>query len=363
MASVCYGGSIRMYPEVENVDRDPMFEEGYPHKMPKVYLEGWGESYFPQYCFDWDDDSVVVVRNRGVVKYTRSSFVELLAKNEEGEIVWMDGRHAPYSDCWKGEYLNEERGATEYTVEEYDFDTATKRRYKVILDKESELDTQDYRSLSKFVDADKLGSHFEIKDGVLLQYVGNDRDWVIPEGVTEIGYDPFWSDKEFESIVIPSTLVKIPCSLFERCKVKEIIVDEGNPKYYTNDGCLVDKETGTLVWVYSGNVVPSDDSIHKIGYNAFCNRKDLESIEIPDGITEIDNCAFVGCANLKSVVIPDSVTHIGGRAFVGCESLKEIIGCDNFSEIVKCRFNSNLVKEDGEWTIVEEVCTFGDLPF
>ena len=75
--------------------------------------------FFPQYCFDWDDDSVVLVRDKHVLKYTRSSFVELLAKNEEGEIVWMDGRRAPYSNCWDGEYLNEERGACEYTIEEY----------------------------------------------------------------------------------------------------------------------------------------------------------------------------------------------------------------------------------------------------
>ena len=110
MSSVYYGGSLRMNPEPEMLDRDPMFEEGYPHKVPKVYLEGHGEAYFPQYCFDWDDDSVVLVRDKHVLKYTRSSFVELLAKNEEGKIVWMDGRRAPYSNCWDGEYLNEYRG-------------------------------------------------------------------------------------------------------------------------------------------------------------------------------------------------------------------------------------------------------------
>ena len=86
-----YGGSIRMIPDVKNKktisvsdeDFDSMFDEGYPHIMPKVYLEGHGEAYFPQYCFDWDDDSVVLVRDKHVLKYTRSSFVELLAKNEE----------------------------------------------------------------------------------------------------------------------------------------------------------------------------------------------------------------------------------------------------------------------------------------
>ena len=47
MSSVCYGGSIRMNPESEMLNRDPMFEGGYPFTMPKVYLDGVGESYFP----------------------------------------------------------------------------------------------------------------------------------------------------------------------------------------------------------------------------------------------------------------------------------------------------------------------------
>ena len=115
MSSVCYGGYIRMNPEVEEETRDPMFDGGYPYSIPKVYLDGVGESYFPQWCFNWDNDSVVVVRDKHVVKYTKSVYLELLAKNEAGEIVWMDGRTAPYSGCWDGEYLNEDRGAQEYT--------------------------------------------------------------------------------------------------------------------------------------------------------------------------------------------------------------------------------------------------------
>ena len=151
MSSICYGGSTRMVPEVETEDFDSMFDEGYPHKMPTVYLDGWGEVYNRQHCFNWDDDSVVIVRDKRVVKYTRSRFVELLAKNESGDIVWMDGRSAPYSDCWAGEYLNENRGAQEYTIEEYDLETFTKRRYKMVLDEETKLDASDYHSLSAFL--------------------------------------------------------------------------------------------------------------------------------------------------------------------------------------------------------------------
>ena len=339
MSSVCYGGSIRMNPEVEEETRDPMFEGGYPYSIPKVYLEGRGEVYNRQYCFNWDDDSVIVVRDKRVMKYTRSTFVELLAKNEEGEIVWMDGRCAPYSDCWKGEYLNEERGACEYTVEEYNLESFKKRKYKVVLDEESDLDIWDYRSLSNFVDADKLGSHMKIEDGVLLGYFGNDTDLIIPEGVCEVGMHVFDNTREFESITVPNTLVKLPASMFAYCKVKRIDISQDHPQYYVENGCLIDKVTGTLVWSYIGNTVPNDDRIHSIGDRAFMNREDIKKIVIPDNITEIGYAAFADCDNLESVVISNPVCQIGEWCFNHCRSLSLIKLPEFLNKIKKGTFS------------------------
>ena len=333
MSSICYGGSVRMNPEVEKEDFDPMFDEGYPYSIPKVFLEGRGEVYNRQWCFNWDDDSVVIVRDKRVLKYTRSTFIELLAKNEEGEIVWMDGRCAPYSDCWKGEYLNEEHGACEYTIEEYNLETLTKRKCKVVLDEETEFDIRDYRSLSDFVDSDKLSSHFEIKDGVLLEYIGHDKELIIPEGVTELGYNVFWNVREFDSITIPSTLVKIYYTLSEHCKVKVINVSEDNHKYYTKNGCLIDKETGELVWAYAANSIPCDDSIHKIASRAFSGHKDIEHIVIPDNITEVGSYAFSSCSNLKSVEFSNANCIIGDGCFYNCALLSMVKLPEMLSEI------------------------------
>ena len=164
MASVYYGGLVRMNPEMEDISKDPMLEGGYPHTIPKVFIEGHGEAYFPQYCFDWDDDSVVLVREKRMVKYTRSSFVELLAKNEEGDVVWMDGRTAPYSSCCKGEYLNEYREGQEYTVTEYDFETMKKKKYKVILDEVYDIKKSDRYSVENYVDEETLAMVKEIPE-------------------------------------------------------------------------------------------------------------------------------------------------------------------------------------------------------
>ena len=50
----------------------------------------------------------------------------------------------------------------------------------------------------------------------------------------------------------------------------------------------------------------------------------LESIELPDSVTEIEYAAFMHCTSLQLIVIPDSVTTIGESAFQDCLNLKSI---------------------------------------
>lgn len=53
----------------------------------------------------------------------------------------------------------------------------------------------------------------------------------------------------------------------------------------------------------------------RIGDGAFSNSS-LQSIEIPDSVTQIGNNAFYLCTSLQSINIPDSVTQIGFAAFI-----------------------------------------------
>ncbi len=61
-----------------------------------------------------------------------------------------------------------------------------------------------------------------------------------------------------------------------------------------------------------------------IGYCAFSGFNNLETIEIPNSVTEIDKRAFENCSKLNNVIIPDSVTTIRGGAFMNCTSLTDI---------------------------------------
>ena len=69
----------------------------------------------------------------------------------------------------------------------------------------------------------------------------------------------------------------------------------------------------------------------------------LESVEIPDGVTTIGNQAFWKCYNLKKVNLPNSVTTIGESAFEECKNLETIDLCPNVQTLKGlCFANSGL---------------------
>ena len=158
MSSIFYGGTLPMkVDESRLICNDAMMGTSeYPFYVPDVYLEGYGESYHLQYRFDRTDDSVILVREKSMTEYTRSDFLELLAKDKEGNLIWMDKRKAPYPSCWDGEYLDDMRDAKEYSITEYNLETLEKKKYKVILDETTKLDAHDYDHLKKYMDAETL---------------------------------------------------------------------------------------------------------------------------------------------------------------------------------------------------------------
>ena len=66
------------------------------------------------------------------------------------------------------------------------------------------------------------------------------------------------------------------------------------------------------------------ENLTEIGSVAFSECSSLTSITIPNSVTSIGNSAFWNCYSLTSITIPNSVTSIGGYAFSYCYSLTSI---------------------------------------
>ena len=97
-------------------------------------------------------------------------------------------------------------------------------------------------------------------------------------------------------------------------RLREIIVDESNPYFSSEDGVLFNKDKTVLL------KYPED-------------KKD-KTYTVPDGVTEIAAEAFMGKRHLTSVVLPESLTKIGYDAFLGRPRRFRLV-CADDNEIVR----------------------------
>ena len=75
------------------------------------------------------------------------------------------------------------------------------------------------------------------------------------------------------------------------------------------------------------------NSVTEIGDNAFSDCSSLQSVCLSNSVTSIQFSTFKGCSSLQSITIPNSVTSIGNCAFSGCSSLQSIKLSENLKSI------------------------------
>ena len=192
---------------------------------------------------------------------------------------------------------------------------------------------------------------FEIKNGILAKYTGDDLNIVIPEGVTRIKRDAFSGWVKYESITLPITLKTIDFHAFGLCEFKKVYVpsieswmsikfDNASPVSYGTELYI----NGELL---ENLVIPAD--VAKVNDYCFMRCKSLKRVEIL-GPTQIGDEAFSGCSGLEEVVLSDDVPKIGYQAFFECTSLSRInipSGIRTIESLTfrMCKFESLVIPE------------------
>ncbi len=224
----------------------------------------------------------------------------------------------------------------------------------------------------------------------LFKYNSYLESIIIPEGITEIGHDAFNGCDSLESVTLPDELTRIGayafawCSSLQTIEIPESVTEIENYAFSYLGSCeIVTKhpsepagwdyewadESVSVIWnckelktdsqgvtyalkndgtaevvSYEGkskNIVlgvVGYKLIGKIPSGLFSDNSYLESIIIPEGITEIGNDAFNGCDSLESVIIPEGITEIGNYAFCRCYSLKSVTLPDELVRIGEFAF-------------------------
>lgn len=149
MYSCYYNGLVPMKPEMKNVDLVCEDDEC-SFEVPEVYFEGTSETHEQESMFNCDTDSVLVHKGKRIVKYTESTFFEILLIDEKDETNWLDGRLANILGADVND-VEEVRPTNEYRIEEYDLEKSLKRRYKVILEETLDIDEYEQCNIEKIL--------------------------------------------------------------------------------------------------------------------------------------------------------------------------------------------------------------------
>ena len=235
---------------------------------------------------------------------------------------------------------------------------------------------------------------FEIIDGELIAYSGDNREVYIPETVKTITGICSRGKKNniITNINIPESVTSISSMAFAGCEnLININVDEDNENYSSYYGVLYDKLEKLLLSVPAGREGKFSirNSAVTINPRAFYKCKKIKEVEIPEGMFTIGPGIFDSCTSIKKIFIPSSVKDISDSSFINCTNLTDIEadekninyvssnGClykktireiEGLSEEISKYINNYLVKElfivpEGEFVTDENIIKIGNNSF
>ena len=138
---------------------------------------------------------------------------------------------------------------------------------------------------------------FKIDGNMVMDYCGESKDVVIPNGVTDIFFQAFCESKDIESVSIPGSVKEVP------------------PFVFAMFDCL-------------------------------------QKVIINEVVKKICSCAFDCCENLQVVYLPKSLKTLEEFSFSNCKLLKEVHFSGSNLEWEKIDKQQNWNKNSGDFTII-----------
>ena len=172
---------------------------------------------------------------------------------------------------------------------------------------------------------------YEVKDGVLISYRGNETSVVLPFEISVVGKECFAFNENLISFTASVNLKSIEKHAFHACKnLKFVKLNEGIESIdefaFCSSGVseIVIPNTVTMIGDKAFRCCDSlkkvvlPEKLKSISNNLFDCCHKLEDVKLPEELIDIGSEAFTMCYNLKKLVIPKTVKKIGDNAF-GCD--------------------------------------------
>lgn len=157
----------------------------------------------------------------------------------------------------------------------------------------------------------------------------------IPDSVTEIGCRAFYGCGKLSEVHLPEKLKILGTQAFSGCSSLQAITIPPNtaevPQYY--DGYLTGLTESPFSSCANLKEITLAEGMQKVAGFLFKNCGSLESIAMPDSVTEIGESAFSDAASLQNAALSKHLTSIDRSAFKNCASLERIELPDTIKEM------------------------------
>ncbi len=151
-------------------------------------------------------------------------------------------------------------------------------------------------------------------------YAFNESDLesiTLGDSLETIGNSAFSWCLSLKEIKIPSSVKTIGQSAFYMCAALEnIIVEDENASYSSQDGVLFNKDKTELIQYPAGNKSKKYnilDTVKEVKASAFYSSMFIEKIIIPKSVEKIESQAFAMCPNMSEIVFigprPDNIAE------------------------------------------------------
>lgn len=134
----------------------------------------------------------------------------------------------------------------------------------------------------------------------------------LPNTITEIKFDAFYSCYNLKNIILPNSLKIIGVSAFEDCQSLQSIIIPNN---VTTIGASAFYNCGLTH-------IEIPETVKQLN-NCFVGCEHLTSVKLHEGLEILTN-TFNSCLNLLSIDIPSTVKMLGNTTFYQCRKLSKI---------------------------------------